>query len=1830
MIFRNLASNFVILVSFALSIESVMAEIVWGSTVDIAGTSAADDASIVSSSDGQKVVALWRQTCSGCFSHVQTRASSDAGATWGATATLSPTNDGGSHADNPQIAMSSDGNRVTVVYEHASYGGIKTHSSSDGGNTWSAVTLLSEIGNNERAEFPRVAMSSDGSKITIVWQIYSDSYEKKIQARSSTDGGNSWGSTYDLSVGGADPEGDAAEHPDITTSANGTSTTVVWQNYDFGTPNPPYAIKSRTSSDSGASWSAAVDVSISDHNLAYPAIAGSDDGARLNIVWRCDDGPGGDSSTRLICSSRSSNSGSSWAAGTQLSSTGSQPPAVVASSDGSKVSVSWGHGDGYINNSPKDTIQVRSSSDFGANWNSPVQVSPSDNSFASEYNPSSGIMAASSAGNPIIVWLTVEGSNYVVKGRRSVDNGNTWDPIFDLGSGDGGTGDPVIAISADGSKVSALWFKYDNAAGSYTLQYRNGVVPALPDPPSGLSASPSDAQVTISFTAGNSNGAAITNYAYSTDGTNYTILNPADATSPITITGLTNGATYSIRLKAINSVGQSPASSAVSVTLPNVPDAPTGLSASAGNGSATISFTPGNSNGASITNYAYSTDGTNYTALNPADPTSPINISGLNNGTTYSIRLKAINSLGYGPASAAVSVTPSLPVSAPDAPTGLSASSGDGQVTISFTAGNNNGAAITNYAYSTDGTNYTTLNPADATSPITITGLTNGTTYSIRLKAINSAGQSPASSAVSVAPTASVSAPDAPTGLSATPGDREVTISFTAGNGNGATITNYAYSLDGSSFSNLNPADAMSPITITGLTNGTTYSIRLKAINSAGQSPASSAISVTLPNVPDAPTGLSASAGNNRVTISFTEGNSNGAAITNYAYSLNGSSYTNLSPADATSPITITGLTNGTTYSIRLKAINFAGQSPASSAISATPRSAPDAPTGLSASSGDGEVTISFNAGNSNGASITNYAYNTTGSELNAYRELNPADASSPVTITGLTNGKTYSIRLKAINSVGQSPASNTVSAAPTSSVSTPDAPTGLLATPGDREVTISFTAGNGNGATITNYAYSLNGSSYNNLSPADATSPITITGLINGTTYSIRLKAINSEGQSPASSAVSVTPAPVVSVPDAPTGLSASPGDGEVTISFTEGSSNGAAITNYAYSLDGSGYNNLSPADATSPITITGLTNGTTYSIRLKAINSEGQSPASSTVSVTPEALVKVPDAPTRLKASFGDGEVTISFTAGNDNGATITNYSYSTGDTYYTPLNPEDSTSPITITGLTNDVTYTITLKAINSVGESIPSNPVYVTPNQVGFVPAGECSKTQADEETRSGTYVFRLENQDEVNQFRARFSETTPWCDSLPGILSISKFEKCDPNTQLTVDSGVACQVGGLLAMPAPVSDLTPLSWLRGIDSLEVVETDLETLQGLQSITGSIEVISIQNNSNLTTLSSLSGLSTFDRLSDDEFLLDPAFETLTITPMLFLQGNPLLTSINGIPHNVNSNVRMFIYIADNRPSLSQCDTSLLDDSNVYDPIMSILALLVNQEREDGTFYYPGPGILNNGFGCVDLGEVSEYAGAQRYQLSASVTEGGYLKFQGQKSNARVTVLEEKEITFPVPENYIFNEESNPDRYFKNRYTKSNCSSSIESSYKFKMLRDCSFHAMFVPDFDLFSDKKTIVIPGASCKATDGDEVASLQFRETGITNASDQNSVSIVCPLGMLNFDSVRSGEPEKFQFSLLFSESSSSSSSNNNLPVECQLYRTDLFGGEYREAEQMKLNIKSYESGFASVHSDFYNIDTQRGRMTESDVFSVKCELPPGGTISGIEIHTMSQ
>lgn len=130
-----------------------------------------------------------------------------------------------------------------------------------------------------------------------------------------------------------------------------------------------------------------------------------------------------------------------------------------------------------------------------------------------------------------------------------------------------------------------------------------------------------------------------------------------------TVTSLTNGVNYSFRVAASNADGTSAYTAVRTATPTGPPDAPTSLTATVASGSATISFTaPASNGGSAITNYQYSiNDGATWTAFSPTVVASPVTISGLTNGTTYPIRLRAISALGNGDSSTSLSVIPGAP-----------------------------------------------------------------------------------------------------------------------------------------------------------------------------------------------------------------------------------------------------------------------------------------------------------------------------------------------------------------------------------------------------------------------------------------------------------------------------------------------------------------------------------------------------------------------------------------------------------------------------------------------------------------------------------------------------------------------------------------------------------------------------------------------------------------------------------------------------------------------------------------------------------------------------------------------------------------------------------------------------------------------------------------------------------------------------------------------------------------------------------------------------------------------------------------------------------------
>jgi len=295
----------------------------------------------------------------------------------------------------------------------------------------------------------------------------------------------------------------------------------------------------------------------------------------------------------------------------------------------------------------------------------------------------------------------------------------------------------------------------------------------------------------------------------------------------------------------------------------------------------------------------------------------------------------------FGPADTFEPTDTETPASVPGAPTIGTATRGNAQASVTFTApASNGGSAITGYTITSSSGGFTATG---ATSPLVVAGLTNGTAYTFTVTATNAVGTSTASAASNSVTPASV--PDAPTIGTATRGNAQASVTFTApASDGGSGITGYTAT---SSPGGITGTCTASPCTVSTLTNGIAYIFTMTATNTVGISVSSAASnSVTPATVPGAPTIGTATRGNAQASVTFTApAITGGSAITGYTITSSSGGFTATSVA---SPLVITGLTNGTAYSFTVTATNDVGTSAPSAASNSVTPTLPPPPAGYS------------------------------------------------------------------------------------------------------------------------------------------------------------------------------------------------------------------------------------------------------------------------------------------------------------------------------------------------------------------------------------------------------------------------------------------------------------------------------------------------------------------------------------------------------------------------------------------------------------------------------------------------------------------------------------------------------------------------------------------------------------------------------------------------------------------------------------------------------------------------------------------------------------------
>lgn len=302
----------------------------------------------------------------------------------------------------------------------------------------------------------------------------------------------------------------------------------------------------------------------------------------------------------------------------------------------------------------------------------------------------------------------------------------------------------------------------------------------LPTAPGNVQAVAGNASASVSWNASTADACnPVTGYLVTTSPGGQTT---TTTSTSVVVSGLTNGTTYTFTVRAANANGYGPASAPSNAVTPaTVPSSPYGVVATAGNLSATITWSrPGSSGGISILSYTV-TSSPDALVSTVGGSALTATISGLTLGTVYTFTVVATNAVGSSASS--VQSNPITAVSLPSAPTNIVAVAAGGSAVVSWTQAANGGLPITAYLV-TPYVNGTPLQPITFTNAQTfgvIVNLTNGTTYAFTVTAINALGNGPSSAQSNPVTPDAAMRPAFSQGAPAAPGTRPVIQAPSAG-----------------------------------------------------------------------------------------------------------------------------------------------------------------------------------------------------------------------------------------------------------------------------------------------------------------------------------------------------------------------------------------------------------------------------------------------------------------------------------------------------------------------------------------------------------------------------------------------------------------------------------------------------------------------------------------------------------------------------------------------------------------------------------------------------------------------------------------------------------------------------------------------------------------------------------------------------------------------------------------------------------------------------------------------------------------------------------------
>ena len=885
-----------------------------------------------------------------------------------------------------------------------------------------------------------------------------------------------------------------------------------------------------------------------------------------------------------------------------------------------------------------------------------------------------------------------------------------------------------------------------NGNSGYSGTARVTTPPDLPRAPSSLSASAvSSSQIDLSWkdNSDNETGFKIERKLTSaSDNTFSQIDTTAVSDTTYTDSGLDEGTSYTYRVRAYNSVGNSAYSNADSATTHlTPPDAPSSLSAGATSPtqiSLSWSDNSDNEDGFRIERKLTPAADSTFSRIRTVEANSTsYTDGGLASGTGYTYRVYAYNVAGDSDYSNKASAT--TRPTRPAAPFSLTATAqSSSRILLGWKDASHNeaGFKIERKLTSAADSTYSEIGTAGTNAETyTDSGLSASTGYTYRVRAHNTAGDSDYSDEASATTLAPSPPPATPSGLSATAtSSSQIDLTWTdeSDNEDGFKVERKLSTESDADFSQIGMTVANdTTYTDSGLSPSTTYVYRVRAFNDSGDSGYSGTDLATTPstsNLPKAPSSLSASAvSSSRINLSWTDNSDNetGFKIERKLMSASDSTFSQIGRTSANgTTYSDSGLDEGTGYTYRVRAYNDSGNSVYSGTASATTHvTIPSAPSSLSASArSSSQIDLGWldNSDNETGFKIERKL---TSASDSTFSQIGTAGANArSYTDGGLSASTGYTYRVRAYNSAGNSSYSRTASA--TTRSSRPAAPFSLTATAkSSSRIDLGWkdASNNETGFKIERKLTSASDNTFSQIGTASAgAEAYTDSGLTASTGYTYRVRAYNSVGNSDYSGTASATTQAPPPPPLAPSSLSATAkSSSRIDLSWDDNSDDetGFKVERRLSTGSDSDFSQVGTTSANdTTYTDSGLSASTTYVYRVRAYNANGNSGYSGTARATTK--VAVPSAPSSLAASARSAtSVRLRWKDNSDNESgfkierklsTQNNASFSQIGT----ASANDTT--YTDSGLSANTGYTYRVRAYNSGGNSGYSATASATTN------------------------------------------------------------------------------------------------------------------------------------------------------------------------------------------------------------------------------------------------------------------------------------------------------------------------------------------------------------------------------------------------------------------------------------------------------------------------------------------------------------------------------------